>query len=233
MSATWAATRPTAAASASARFFRGAALATLTEADQDTLIGLGLRTVCDFRGVEERARAPSRLPAGIVQHSLPIEPSIGANLRDIAATRAATGQDAMTLMRRAYAAYALEWGGRYQALFDLLMHAERRPLLMHCSAGKDRTGFGSALLLTALGVRWELVVEDYLATNRFWRGDSALAAMVPPDAADIFLKVHAELLETAFDALKREYGSIERYFERALGLAGRDRRALQDMLIEA
>ena len=214
------------------RVYRSAALATLTDADQATIAALGLRTVCDFRGTEERRRAVSRLPAGIEQYSLPIEPSIGASLRDIAATRAATGEDALSLMRRAYVAYALEWSARYHAMFDLLLQEDRLPLLLHCSAGKDRTGFGSALLLTALGVKWEVVMADYLATNRLWRGDSELAQALPQDVGEVMLRVYPDLLEVAFGALRREYGSIDRYFERALGLAPPARARLQAMLVE-
>lgn len=214
------------------RVYRSAALANLTDADQATIAGLGLRTVCDFRGTQERQRALSRLPAEIEQHSLPIEPSIGASLRDIAATRAATGQDAQALMQRAYVAYALEWSARYHAMFDLLLQPERTPLLLHCSAGKDRTGFGTALLLTALGVGWDVVLEDYLATNRIWRGDSELAHELPPDAAEVMLRVHPDLLEAAFAAVKREYGSIDRYFERTLGLTPNARARLRELLVE-
>ncbi len=194
--------------------FRGAALDAITAADRDRLAALGLRTVCDLRGTAERARAPSAL-AGVTTHALPIEPSVGAGLRDIAATRAATGEDAMAIMRRAYVAYATEWAQRYRALFALILQDGALPLLFHCSAGKDRTGFGAALLLTALGVSRADVMADYLATNRLWRGDPALAAGLSPETADVLLRVHAPLLDAAFEAVGADWPG---YAERALGL---------------
>ena len=133
------------------RAYRAAALSALTTPDADTMVALGVRTVCDLRGTAERATAPTRLDGAHV-HSLPIEPSVGASLRDIVATREATGEDVLTLMHQAYTAYALDWAHRYRAMFDILLRNDG-PLLFHCSAGKDRTGFGAALILTMLAPR--------------------------------------------------------------------------------
>jgi protein-tyrosine phosphatase len=205
--------------------FRSSALDRLTDADQTKLTDLGLRTICDFRGVAEAAASPSRLDKlpNIQRFALPIEPSVGASLRDIAKTRDATGEDVASLMRRAYTAYALECGHRFRTLFDLLLEDGRTPLLFHCSAGKDRTGFATALLLTAIGVAWDQVMQDYLATNEIWKGDERLAAELPQAAAQELLRVSPSYLESGFAALQREYGSIDRYLERVLGLAPKRR----------
>ncbi len=200
--------------------FRAAALDRLSDADQAQLVAIGLRTVCDFRGVAEAAAAPSQLGGlpDVERYPLPIEPSVGASLRDIARTRAATGEDVASLMRRAYTSYALEYGARFRALFDLLLEDGHTPLLYHCAAGKDRTGFATALLLTALGVAWDVVMQDYLASNHIWRGDGHLAAELPPEVASQLLRVSPDYLEAGFAALRREYGSVGRYQERVLGL---------------
>ena len=63
------------------------------------------------------------------------------------------------------------------------MRSERLPLLFHCSAGRDRTGFGAVLVLTAFGVSREIVIADYLATNRIWKRERALAPDTPDDIA--------------------------------------------------
>lgn len=213
------------------RVFRAAALSGLTAADADGLTALGLRTVCDLRGTTERETAPTRLVAGATIHSLPIEPSVGASLRDILATRDATGEDLTTLMRAAYAAYAIEWAHRYRALFDLLLH-EDGGLLFHCSAGKDRTGFGAALILTALGTPRDAVMADYLASNHLWRGDAGIADGLPPAIAAQLLMVRAELLHAAFAAIDATHGGFDRYAEVKLGLDAARRRRLCERLIE-
>lgn len=194
------------------RIFRAAALSGATEADAARLHALGIRTVCDLRGRREATSAPfpEALLPGVTLHALPIEPMVGASLRDILATRAATGRDATELMIAAYEAYATEWAHRYRALFDLLAAPDAPALLFHCSAGKDRTGFGAALILTALGVARTDVMADYLATNRLWRGDAEMAAGLPPDAAAILLTVQPVLLDAAFAAIDRA-GGFARY----------------------
>ena len=201
------------------RVFRSAALTGLTERDTAVLAGTGLRTVCDLRGTREAEQAPyalERLPGARVCR-LPIEPSVGASLRDLLATRDATGEDVLTVMKRAYRAYALEWSHRYRAVFALLQE-EAAPLLLHCSAGKDRTGFGAALILTALGVPREAVREDYLASNRLWRGGARIAAGLPEEVAATLLRVHGELLDAAFEAIEEAFEGFERYAGVMLGV---------------
>ncbi|MGA9866686.1 MAG: tyrosine-protein phosphatase [Acetobacteraceae bacterium] len=213
--------------------FRSAALTGLTEDDALALAGTGLRTVCDLRGRQEAAEAPSALGgvAGATVHSLPIEPSVGASLRDLVATRNATGENVMAVMRQAYVAYALEWPHRYRAIFALLAD-DAPPLLLHCSAGKDRTGFGAALILTALGVPYEAVREDYLASNRLWRGDAGIARDLPPGVAETLLRVHPELLDAAFAAIAGAYGGFARYASLALEMDAARLAHLRARLVE-
>jgi protein-tyrosine phosphatase len=211
------------------RLFRGAALSGLTPEDTVMLRDLGVRIVCDLRGEAERAAAPSRLD-GVTVYSLPIEPSVGASLRDVLATRDATGDEVMVLLHKAYRAYALNWTHRFRAIFDLLVEANS-PLLFHCSAGKDRTGFGAALILTALDVPRRAVMADYLASNRLWRGEADIAAGLPPDTAAQLLRVHPELLETAFAAIEAA-GGFDRYAELQLGLDQQRRQRLRHRFIE-
>ena len=211
--------------------FRSAALADVSAADKERIAALGIRTVCDFRGTEERKRAPMPI-AGAETISLAVEPTVGAGLRDILATREATGEDLMTLLRRAYEDYALGCTAQFARLFALILEPGRLPLLYHCSAGKDRTGFATALILSALGTPWETVTQDYLATNRLWRRDTVPSRDISPALAEILLNAHLELLDAAFAAIRRTDGSIDTYLERALGLDDTKRQRLRDLLTE-
>lgn len=213
------------------RVFRSASLASLTGDDAVALSETGLRTVCDLRGEAEQQAAPTRL-SGVTTHVLPIEPSLGPSLREIVASREATGEDIMVLMRHAYVAYALDWSHRYRALFDLLLQEDAPPLLFHCTAGKDRTGFGAALILTALDVDEEAVLEDYLATNRLWRADDEIAATLPAVVAEVLLRVHPELIATAFDAVRTAHGTLDAYLEERMGLTPERREVLRERLLE-
>jgi protein-tyrosine phosphatase len=214
--------------------FRSAALARLTGADHAIIASLGLRTICDFRGLGEAAQAPTQLgPAGAaVRHvPLPIEPTVGAGLRDILATKQATGEALFAVLERAYAAYALSSTAQYKTLIDLVVDGDT-PLLFHCSAGKDRTGFGAALLLTALGVPWDTVIADFDATNRLWRRDTVASDDLPDDVRQGLLRANPALLTAAFDAARREYGSLDRYLAEAMGLIPSRLAQLQETLLE-
>jgi protein-tyrosine phosphatase len=216
------------------RVFRSSALSRLTKADLECFGALGIRTVCDLRGRAESGAAPSRLPLADPPEvvSLAIEPTVGASLRDLLERGAATGEDVLDLLGRAYDAYASDHLHRYREMFALLDDPARLPLLFHCSAGKDRTGFGAALLLTALGVDRETVVEDYLATQRFWKREHALPEGTSPSAAAALLGVHRPLIERALDRAMGGHAHEAAFFEAALGLDERRLARLRDVLLE-
>ena len=201
--------------------FRAPALINLSPADEQAIAALGLRTVCDLRGEREAAANPVRLH-GATRLGLAIEPSVGAGLKDILRTGQLSGHmnasDMMELLSDAYRAYALLSFARYRAIFERLLNDEHVPLLLHCSAGKDRTGFGSALILTALGVGWAQIVEDYLATNTLWKRELSNQFDLPETVKNVLLGAHEGLLTAAFDAVRTEYGSIDAYLDRAIGL---------------
>jgi protein-tyrosine phosphatase len=215
--------------------FRAPALVGLSGPDEQTIATLGLRTICDFRGTRERAHSPVTLP-GATNLSLPIEPSVGAGLKDILRTGQASGHvtpdEMLDLLREAYQAYALQSSAQYRALFAQILQEESLPLLLHCTAGKDRTGFGAALLLTSLGVAWEHVLEDYLATNQFWRRETARGLDLAPAVAETLLSAHAALLEATFAAIRQEYGSVDAYLTQAIGLDGSARARLEERLLD-
>lgn len=213
--------------------FRSATLARLTEADVATVAGLGLRTVCDLRGIEEAAHNPSRLPEGAERIALPIEPSVGASLRDLVRREQSTGEDVVGLLRTAYLDYGTRFIGAYRGLFELLLDPGRHALLFHCSAGKDRTGLGAALVLTALGATRQTVLADYTATDRLWRRDFALPPETPAPLAEALYGTHPALLEAALDAATAaQGGAVPLLLERGLGLDAARLARLRDLLLE-
>ena len=216
------------------RVFRGASLANLTDTGLEEFAALGIRTVCDLRGTRESGRAPSRLPDRDAPEvvALPIEPRVGASLRDLLARNATKGEDMYAVLQTAYSAYAGEHLPRYRRLFELLLEGGRLPLLFHCSAGKDRTGFGAALLLTALAVPRATVMADYLATNRIWTREHALPPDTPPALRDTLLTAHQDLLDHALTQAIDRYDSVERLMAEGLGLDAARVRRLRDILLE-
>ena len=146
------------------RLFRSDHLAQLSEADRATLAALGLSRSLDFRGVDERAATPYELP-GVTQHALSIEPTVVQRLKDLVeAGESLDAALAQRLMQELYRALVNDQAHRFAELFEHLLQADA-PLVFHCTAGKDRTGLATALVLSALGGPRETIMSDYLLSN--------------------------------------------------------------------
>jgi protein-tyrosine phosphatase len=211
--------------------YRSATLAHLTSGDVAAVAALGLRTVVDLRGVAEAAARPSRLPEGAERVPLPIEPTVGASLHDLMLRSEARGEDVVALLRRAYLDYATVSLAAYRGLFDLLLDPGRHALLFHCSAGKDRTGLGAALVLLALGAEREVILADYVATDRLWRRDYALPEGTPKALGDALYATHPALLAEALAAAEAPFGSTSALLEQGLGLDAARLAGLRELIL--
>jgi protein-tyrosine phosphatase len=214
------------------RMFRSNHLGHLTEADIDVLRGLGLQCAFDFRGTEERVAAPCRLEE-ITVHSLPVEPTVVATLRALlAAGTPLSPAEGLQVMRDSYSGYVRQNTPRFRALFAHLLE-DRAPLVIHCTAGKDRTGFACALILHALGVADDLIEQDYLLTNRYYRRDLSASPDLPDDVRQVLALVDQSFLMAAYQAIRAEYGDLESYFRDGLGLGPRERTTLEACYLES
>jgi protein-tyrosine phosphatase len=129
---------------------------------------------------------------------------------------------------------------QYRTLFRRLEREEFVPLLFHCTAGKDRTGVAAALILLALGVPEETIMQDYLLTAVYTheRVEKNLMAVrfasqfrTDLDEVRPIMSVRREFLQAAFDGIHDEYGSVDRYMEQALLLTNEKRDALRRRLL--
>ena len=213
------------------RIFRSNHLGHLTTADIDIVRGLGVRSAFDFRGIEERAGAACGL-AEIAVHSLPIEPTVVAALRAEFAAGSLSASVAREIMRESYRNYVRHNTHSFRALFGHLVQ-DHAPLVIHCTAGKDRTGFACALILHALDVADEVIADDYLLTNRFYRRDPSSAIDLPDDVRQAIGTVDATFLAAGFDAVRADYGDLETYFTDGLNVGERERADLKARYLQA
>ena len=208
------------------QIFRSNHLGHLTAADSAVLRGLGVKRAFDFRGTEERANARCGIDE-IVVHSLPIEPTVVAALRArLASGEPLTSAGALEVMRESYRNYVRHNTPNFRALFAHLLD-DSAPLVIHCTAGKDRTGFACALILHALGVADDLVSEDYLLTNRFYRRDPSASPDLPDEVRLALSSVETSFLAAAFEVIRADYGNLENYFSDGLGLGAPERAKLE------
>ena len=206
--------------------FRADHLAGLTAEDQARLQDLGIARTVDFRGERERAGLAYTL-AGVEQHALTIEPTVVQRAQQLLGMgRALTASDAVALMQDTYRDFAGESAPRFARLFALLLERDA-PLVFHCTAGKDRTGFAAALILLALGVSREAVMEDYLLTNVFYRPPQGLAGPAPQEVLAVLWRVQEDFLHAALQVVDDYPGGFERYLVEVLGVdaAARERLA--------
>jgi protein-tyrosine phosphatase len=213
--------------------FRSAHLGGLTDADRLAIGRLGVRTVVDLRGVDEAAETPHRidgLECRIV--GAHIEPGVGEKIRGALADGSANPFVMMGFLTDHYRDYPRRCAPGFRTLFATLSDGAHRPLVFHCTAGKDRTGFASALLLTLLGVPWETVMEDYLRTNDLWIGHIGRFPELDIDTRAAIIEARTPYLEAAFEVVRSDFGGPEAFAEKALGLDAKARDRLKaDLLV--
>jgi protein-tyrosine phosphatase len=222
--------------------FRSGQLSTLSDRDLELLASLELDLVCDFRREEEQASDPSRFPQQRQPRvaSLPIIP--GSNSRFFEeAEKPGGGQleferqamfDFMVEINRDFAEGQRE---TYKRMFREILELEEARFLVHCAAGKDRTGFAAALVLQALGVPRDVVMHDYMLTGRLFNTYSEMHRLkskygmeqVDADAVRPMLEVHEDYLSRALFSIEDNFGSVERYLEEALGVGAAERAELK------
>jgi protein-tyrosine phosphatase len=208
--------------------FRSGQLSSLSDQDVDLLASLKLDLVCDFRRLEEQESDPSRLPSTNPPRiaSLPIIP--GSNSRFFEQAEGQMGDrqamfDFMLEINRDFAEAQTEV---YARMFSEILQVEDARFLVHCAAGKDRTGFAAAIILLALGVSREVVMRDYMLTQRFFHPHQEIDRlrekyqMQQMDTQSILpmLEVHEDYLARALFAIEQNFPSIEVYLEEALGV---------------
>lgn len=214
------------------QIFRSNHLGHLTDDDIAVVRGLGVKSAFDFRGMEERTAALCSM-SDITVHALPVEPTVVAALRAIAATGTTLSTvHATEVMRDSYRSYVQQNTPRFRTLFAHLL-ADRAPLVIHCTAGKDRTGFACALILHTLGVPDQVISEDYLLTNRFYRRDPSAATDLPDDVKQVLGTVQVSFLGAAFEAIDADYGDLETYLRKGIGLGAAERNTLAARYLEA
>ena len=198
-------------------FYRSGSPENANAADRKILESLGIKTVVDFRSREEKQAAFTM--ASIVKKSeLPIDAGnlMGTILKAEEWRFNPDARGAEKEMLQLYAVLPVEALKQYRVFFSLIADPANMPVLFHCSAGKDRTGVISALLLYALGADRKTMMEDYLYSSEYLRPYweqfvSSQSYLIP------YYTVKETYLEAAFRAVER-YGGIDSYLTNELGV---------------
>jgi len=226
-------------------FYRADSLGELTDADLARIHALGIQLVCDFRSAEEKAEEPDRLPAADPPElvELPIlDDSFSPSAFREKITSGELGDlDLRQMLIEGNRLFATRYAPVYAAMFERLTQRESLPAVVHCTAGKDRTGFAAAVVLRTLGVPEETVYEDFLLTNHYtadeiertlWIIRFASLFRTDPEQVRPVLGVERAYLEAAFEAIQEGYGSFDAYRREALGLDDAETAAFRQLALE-
>lgn len=215
-----------------------------SDADLAAIASLDFATVIDLRGNGERASNPCRRAPGFAAEVLFHDGETAGLAPHVEAAGGAVDADgARAAMQRLYREIAFRPNlvsimRRYFAA----LAAREGASVVHCLAGKDRTGIAVALVHHTLGVHPDDIMADYLLTltagnieRRIAAGSAAIRARRPgvtDEAIRLLMGVEAEYLDTAFAAATERYGSLDRYLDEVMGVDAAMQEALRERLLE-
>jgi len=228
------------------KLYRSGHLATASNADLAGLAELQLARFIDFRSGAEKTEEPNRLPdpASFALVEIPVLDEGNRNLFNEISTRIEEGTlgdfDPDLTMVQANRQFADEFTPQFRQFVDTVLEADGAPVLWHCTAGKDRTGFAAAVLLRILGVPQDIIMQDYLASRapalesrrkellmlRLFEGEETA------DKIAVMLGVEPAWLEAAFEQIDTTWGSFDNYVAEGLQLSAADVQRLRANLLE-
>jgi protein-tyrosine phosphatase len=166
-------------------------------------------------------------------HSLAIEPTIVQVLAELTESGQRLGEaDVVHHMEDTYRGFVRRSADRFAEFFALLLDSPE-PTVFHCTAGKDRTGLAAALVLHALGATREEILRDYLLTNERLKTPTVVWKGLEPHVARVLWGVRPEFLQAAYDAIEADWGGLDAFLERGLGVGPAQRRRLREMYAAA
>jgi protein-tyrosine phosphatase len=231
------------------KLYRSDQLDKLTDADTATVEALGIKLVCDLRSAYERGKGADKEIAGATNEQFDV---VGADSADLTKTlteavTSGSPEKQQELFGNGKAEQILIDGGRslvssasaraaYTAMFARLEDPAYLPGVFHCTAGKDRTGWAAAAMLTALGVPRSTVMADYLLSNDSLKAenDATLAqtkALIDPALLAPLLGVQKSYLDASFAEVKAKYGTFDKYLAKGIDVDARAKAKLQQELL--
>ncbi len=219
--------------------FRSGAFSSSTDNDLAQLSRLGLKLLVDLRGQSEHQQSPNRLP----DHkrpdtlSLPIWPKasneveralLAGTIREFGDSGRYGEPDTPSAMRNFYRSFVRDHRSEWSRLLGMLCKSGAHPTVVHCAGGKDRTGVAIAIVLLALGVPRDTVMQDYLKTNL--AVDQWISADHPNGLPQFFLsvmKAHPSYLDAALSEIDSEFGGFENYLMNQLHISKTQRQLLE------
>ena len=212
--------------------YRSNELARLTGEDYAKIDKLNVNLVVDFRSEEERAIAQTRWQGSEEPRFLEIpldeHPAFAEYMEELEVAMANNNVEEFNRLAVAiYAEFPLVYAAEYAEAIRELTTETSLPVLMHCVAGKDRTGVAAALILSFLNVPRGIIIEDYLLTNKLMIVDPKWSAV-----KKLYWGVEKEWIDAVFATIDQRYGNMHNYFMTALGFDDDTLQRIRNNLLE-
>jgi protein-tyrosine phosphatase len=202
------------------KIYRAGDISRLSDNDLRKLESLNLSVNYDLRSAEEYLKSRDKLPDNVLRLEMT---GAGKGLNPENLLKIPGTVDTKQIMSAIYTDIK-NLKIVYKPLFDQMLSLdENNSLMFHCTAGKDRTGIGAALVLSALDVVREVIIEDYLATNHYWRSRKLLEEMldthgIPKNITDPLLNADTEYINSMFEAIEKHFGTVASFLNKEVGL---------------
>jgi protein-tyrosine phosphatase len=229
------------------KVFRTGVLSYLTDDDHAQMDALKVRAICDLRRADERTREPTIWRDAATRALRWDDGAQPPTIRAIATRHPNTAAGMHAAMCDLYRVLPEWMAPRMSDLFAHLAE-DSTPLIVHCAAGKDRTGIAIALLLAALDIPYDTILADYLATNQagdfeqfiLTRQRSQLGLAVdhhpllalPNDVRQVLFAADVAYLDAAFAQLERDFGGVHEFLRTQIGLTAERQARLRDALLD-
>ncbi|MEM9885065.1 MAG: tyrosine-protein phosphatase [Bacteroidota bacterium] len=218
------------------KIYRSNRLSSLSKDDLKVLEDLGLKVVADFRYAIEYEKHPNRIPKGADYYQYPIGDKEGTRYLQLRKNvlNGATASEVTDMFVGIMEEFSDTATVFFRPIIDHLL-AEEVPLVFHCSSGKDRTGYMAAVVLSALGVDRETIMQDYLMSN-FYRYEDNVSTYRKGRLIGIDKEVLATgalvkevYLNKVWEIIDNKYGGTDQYLEQQYGLTPEKRQQLIEM----
>ena len=223
------------------KVYRSDNLHSLTDEDLKYMERLNIKSVVDFRSDEERNEEPDRLTPDMTPILLPIKFEPEGVTENLMRDLTFGDLDSSNLLRDFNIILVKEFTEEYREFFRHIVDNGGEPFVLHCTAGKDRAGFGSAMILTVLGVPREKIIEDYLLTNTYVSDhvdrkllETELKTFFRADSDNLrkINLVEERYIQAAFDTIDSHWGGMDQYISEGLNLTEEDINKIKDYYLE-
>ncbi|MGG3889869.1 tyrosine-protein phosphatase [Metabacillus fastidiosus] len=210
--------------------FRSDQLSKLSESDTEKLKQLDIKLICDLRTQKEHQSKPAKMRTNDTLKivNIPIqqyETQDANRMKLLSFLFRKSGEEQFDhFIRDYYRRITFERTSQVNEILSLVAEEKNLPAIIHCTAGKDRTGIISAIIQLLVGISYEKVQEDYLLTNQYYgpRLSQFIKVMrwislfqVSPERTKYILEAKPEYLDEVYNDMLRQYGSIETYLSEA------------------